>query len=548
MIRGSADLFTDRGTVSIGAGARALARQGDAPSQPMSFNSARWDAFDRWSQERLSQRRGAARLGTCRRRSVRTARCSTPTAAGTTSRPTAMSGSRTSSAAGVRTITAAGASMRVSGGHGWAAMPGPGRRIITDAGGRRRRARGSGCRARRGARPGCTGRCRPATSAGARSGSTAGPWCPSATATRRARALPTRPVGGMDGRAAQSLRRPWSGDRVWRLMDGASGPKACDPSSCRPRRPGRPYAVARANSGVAVRGVRWLVGVPRVGGRRAVAWRCLEAGSSPGQTAASREWGRDMRVEHAAGQIGPRRCDGVRRCDAACSRRRWRLRRGAENEDALARESVTRGTRRLRPCPRSNAARCGNIARDSTAHEAPRVRGARIPCRCTAGGSCRGPSQREASGAYAGPTDSSRRYESSGSPGCRLRVVRRPARGATRLVALARCRARRSAAGERAEHVWIATGAAAVRCPASVRLAGSGWSPLPRGTRSLGGPPPAAAPRQAPDRGSIGVAAPRGGGEYRGGARGGGGPAARVPPAPGAQRLPPVRPAPFLRS
>jgi hypothetical protein len=60
VIRGSADLFTDGGSVSIAAGARALARQGDAPSQPMSFNSARWDAFDRWSQERLSLRRGAA--------------------------------------------------------------------------------------------------------------------------------------------------------------------------------------------------------------------------------------------------------------------------------------------------------------------------------------------------------------------------------------------------------------------------------------------------------------------------------------------------------
>ena len=60
VIRGSADLFTDSGTVSIGAGARALARQGEAPSQPMSFNSARWDAFDRWSQDRLSLRRRAA--------------------------------------------------------------------------------------------------------------------------------------------------------------------------------------------------------------------------------------------------------------------------------------------------------------------------------------------------------------------------------------------------------------------------------------------------------------------------------------------------------
>lgn len=60
VIRGSADLFNDSGTVAIGAGGRALARQGEAPSQPMSFNSARWDAFDRWSQDRLSLRRGAA--------------------------------------------------------------------------------------------------------------------------------------------------------------------------------------------------------------------------------------------------------------------------------------------------------------------------------------------------------------------------------------------------------------------------------------------------------------------------------------------------------
>src|SRR5918998_4744116 len=49
VIRGAADLFTDTGSVSIGAGGRALARQGEAPSQPMTFNSARWDAFDRWS-------------------------------------------------------------------------------------------------------------------------------------------------------------------------------------------------------------------------------------------------------------------------------------------------------------------------------------------------------------------------------------------------------------------------------------------------------------------------------------------------------------------
>ena len=164
VIRGSADLFTDRGTVSIGAGARAVARQGEAPSQPMSFNSAQWDAFDRWSQERLSLRRGAASyryvpptlrpygavLDTLRQLELR---------AGLRVRlvpPRRRAG-------GARITTAAGASIRDSGGHGWAATSGVGRRITTAAGALRRRVRGSGSRVRRGVRHGCTGPCRPAT-------------------------------------------------------------------------------------------------------------------------------------------------------------------------------------------------------------------------------------------------------------------------------------------------------------------------------------------------------------------------------------------------
>jgi hypothetical protein len=59
VIRGGVDLFNEHGTVSLGAGARAMARATEAPSEPMAFNSARWDDFDRWSEDRLAQRRGA---------------------------------------------------------------------------------------------------------------------------------------------------------------------------------------------------------------------------------------------------------------------------------------------------------------------------------------------------------------------------------------------------------------------------------------------------------------------------------------------------------
>ena len=59
VMRGEAELVSDRGVVTVNAGTRALARQGEFPSQPMAFNSARWDAFDQWSQDRLAARRGA---------------------------------------------------------------------------------------------------------------------------------------------------------------------------------------------------------------------------------------------------------------------------------------------------------------------------------------------------------------------------------------------------------------------------------------------------------------------------------------------------------
>ena len=59
VFRGSTSLSTEHGSTTAGAGERTLARDLAAPSYPFPFNSARFDAFDRW----LTQRR-EARLGT----------------------------------------------------------------------------------------------------------------------------------------------------------------------------------------------------------------------------------------------------------------------------------------------------------------------------------------------------------------------------------------------------------------------------------------------------------------------------------------------------
>src|SRR5436190_10892100 len=60
VLRGSADLFTDLGTTPVRAGERAYASAGLAPSYAYSYNSANWDAFDRWSEERRNVRLGAS--------------------------------------------------------------------------------------------------------------------------------------------------------------------------------------------------------------------------------------------------------------------------------------------------------------------------------------------------------------------------------------------------------------------------------------------------------------------------------------------------------
>ncbi|MEO8523010.1 MAG: DUF6600 domain-containing protein [Acidobacteriota bacterium] len=60
VIRGTAVLSTDAGETPLGAGQRALARGGSAPSYAYAFNSAAWDGFDRWSESRRDQRLGMA--------------------------------------------------------------------------------------------------------------------------------------------------------------------------------------------------------------------------------------------------------------------------------------------------------------------------------------------------------------------------------------------------------------------------------------------------------------------------------------------------------
>ena len=58
VLRGSAELVNDDGRTPLRAGERALARAGVAPSYAYVFNSASWDAFDRWSESRRDQRLG----------------------------------------------------------------------------------------------------------------------------------------------------------------------------------------------------------------------------------------------------------------------------------------------------------------------------------------------------------------------------------------------------------------------------------------------------------------------------------------------------------
>lgn len=60
VFRGRATLSTEIGSTSVGAGERTLARDLLAPSHALAFNSARFDAFDRWASARRDARLGTA--------------------------------------------------------------------------------------------------------------------------------------------------------------------------------------------------------------------------------------------------------------------------------------------------------------------------------------------------------------------------------------------------------------------------------------------------------------------------------------------------------
>jgi hypothetical protein len=60
VFRGDATLASDVGSTEVRAGERTLARDQLAPSRPLLFNSARFDAFDRWASARRDARLGTA--------------------------------------------------------------------------------------------------------------------------------------------------------------------------------------------------------------------------------------------------------------------------------------------------------------------------------------------------------------------------------------------------------------------------------------------------------------------------------------------------------
>ncbi|CAN5836710.1 FecR domain-containing protein [soil metagenome] len=58
VLRGTAALINEDGRTALRAGERAFARADAAPSYAYAFNSASWDAFDRWSEDRRNERLG----------------------------------------------------------------------------------------------------------------------------------------------------------------------------------------------------------------------------------------------------------------------------------------------------------------------------------------------------------------------------------------------------------------------------------------------------------------------------------------------------------
>ncbi|HEY7501093.1 MAG TPA: DUF6600 domain-containing protein [Vicinamibacterales bacterium] len=60
VLRGRAELVNEDGRTMLAAGERAFARMGAGPSPAYVYNSAAWDAFDRWSENRRDSRLGVS--------------------------------------------------------------------------------------------------------------------------------------------------------------------------------------------------------------------------------------------------------------------------------------------------------------------------------------------------------------------------------------------------------------------------------------------------------------------------------------------------------
>jgi hypothetical protein len=58
VLRGAAELTNDLGRMAVHAGQRSFVRAGAPPSYAQPFNSAMWDAFDRWAADRRQARAG----------------------------------------------------------------------------------------------------------------------------------------------------------------------------------------------------------------------------------------------------------------------------------------------------------------------------------------------------------------------------------------------------------------------------------------------------------------------------------------------------------
>ena len=262
----------------------------------MSFNSARWDAFDRWSQDRLvaAPRRGllpvrSATAPSVRRRArhlrqlelrahlrLRLVPARGRRLASVLPRPLAVLRALRMDVGGRRRLGVADAPLRAVGhdvcrclvlgagphvGSGLGALGGgAGLRQLVPA--RVRRPAGGALRIRaRVARRVLQ----------ARSRGPHGPSCGAITSAAH---------GSVDARSGG--RPP--------LHAGWRAPVR----RCRPRAPGRPYAVPRS-AGVPA-ATRRRAALAGVAAARAV-WRCLEApADAAGQTAAAREWGRDVAV------------------------------------------------------------------------------------------------------------------------------------------------------------------------------------------------------------------------------------------------------------